>query len=202
MSRIVFFDFDGVIVDTFSLCFKIVDSREYITEVEYRKRFEGNVFDATRKYKKPDTKLETFMNDYTPELMKCEPVKEITIAIKELSSKYKLVIISSTETGPIDSYLKMVGLRDCFAEILGCDVDTSKVNKINMSLKKCGVQATETVFVTDTLGDMREAEKCGVKCIAVAGGYHDEETLRRGNPLAIVKSGFELVNAVESHFKN
>ncbi|MEK9157634.1 MAG: HAD hydrolase-like protein, partial [Patescibacteria group bacterium] len=105
-KKIVIFDFDGVIVDSFSMCLKIVDSREYITEPEYRRRFEGNVFDAKRKFKDPNTTMESFDQHYAPEVMKCEPFKGMADAIKALSEKYILVIVSSTETVSIDSYLK------------------------------------------------------------------------------------------------
>jgi len=199
-KNIIFFDFDGVIVDSFGFCFKIVDSREFITESDYRKRFEGNIYDATRKFKKPDTTFADFFSSYTPELMKCEPVSEISKAIKVLAKKYTLVIISSTETDPIDAYLQKVGLRKYFSEILGSDVDKSKINKINRSLKTHSIEARNSVFITDTLGDMREAEKCHVKCIGVVGGYHDVETLKKGNPIAIIKSGDELINAVDLYF--
>ena len=201
-NNIVFFDFDGVIVDTFAFCFKIVDSREFITESEYRQRFEGNVYDATRKFKKPDTKVDDFFLSYTPELMKCDPVEGISKVIEELAKKYTLVIVSSTETSPIDMYLRKVGLRQCFSEILGSDVDRSKVNKINQSLKTHGMDARNSVFITDTLGDMREAEKCQVKCIAVVDGYHDELILKKGNPIAIVKSAEDIIKTVDSYFDN
>lgn len=198
-SNLIFFDFDGVIVDTFSFCFRIVDSREYITEAEYRKRFEGNIFDAKRKLKDPGSTLESFFDQYTPELMKCEPVKEISEAIRELSKRYALVIVSSTQTGAIRNYLRAVGLESCFADILGSDVDKSKVNKIEKALREHKVAPGSAVFVTDALGDIREAEHCGVKAIAVKGGYNDEDTLKRGDPLAIVGTGKELVEAVEGY---
>ena len=200
MKHIIFFDFDGVIVDSFAFCFKIVDSREYITESEYRQRFEGNVYDATRKFKKPGTIVTDFFASYTPELMKCEPITEMVKAIKVLAQTYTLVIVSSTETDPIDTYLRKCNLRQYFSEILGSDVDRSKVNKIQQSLKLHDVEPQNSVFITDTLGDIREAEKCHVASIAVLGGYHNLETLQKGNPLAIIKSGDELINAVESYF--
>ena len=195
--KIVFFDFDGVIVDTYSFCFRIVESREYITEPDYRRRFEGNVFDADRKFKDPNTKLEDFVHHYTPELMKCEPIEKISKAIKELARKYKLIIISSTETEPIENFLQKTGLRECFIEILGCDVDRSKVNKINQSLENHHSDPSDSIFITDTLGDIREAEKCGVKSIAVTWGYHTKDTLEKGRPHAIVTEPGQIVEEVE-----
>lgn len=74
------------------------------------------------------------------------------------------------------------------------------MNRIDKALREHKVAPGSAVFVTDTLGDIREAEHCGVKAIAVKGGYNDEETLKRGEPLAIVGTGRELVEAVEGCF--
>lgn len=57
------------------------------------------------------------------------------------------------------------------------------------------------LFVTDTLGDIREAEKCNIKSIAVAWGYHPVTTLEKGNPIAIVQTPKELVEAIRTSFK-
>lgn len=198
-NKIVFFDFDGVIVDTYKFCFDIVQSREYITEEEYRRRFDGNIHDAVRKLKDPNSTAGDFTARYIPELMKCQPVKEMDLAIRKLAEKYTLIIVSSTASKPIDDYLVKVGLRECFTEILGADVDKSKVNKINASLKKYAVEPEEAFFITDTLGDMREADKCNVESIAVTGGYHDEIDLKRGRPLAIAHSGADVLRVVESY---
>lgn len=195
-KKIVIFDFDGVIADTFSLCFKIVDSREYITEPEYRRRFEGNVFDAKRKFKDPNTTLESFDAHYAPEVMKCETFKGIADAIKALSEKYTLVIVSSTDTVSIDSYLKSVNLRHYFKEILGSDVDRSKVKKIQTVLKDYKAEPADAIFITDTLGDIKEGDHCEVESIAVTWGYNHAEVLKRGRPYAIVNEPAELVQKV------
>ena len=43
-QKLVIWDFDGVIADTFRMCFGIIRmSNPELTEVKYRKRFEGNI---------------------------------------------------------------------------------------------------------------------------------------------------------------
>ncbi|MFA6432255.1 MAG: HAD hydrolase-like protein [Candidatus Paceibacterota bacterium] len=199
-KKVIIFDFDGVIVDTFSFCFKIVDSREYITEADYRRRFDGNVFNAERKYKKPNTTLEDFDRQYAPELMKCEPIKGMREAIQKFAEKYTLVIISSSTTSSIDNFLKAGGLKECFSEVLGCDVDKSKVNKIRRVLKDYKIEPTDAVFITDTLGDIKEGDHCGIKSIAVTWGYSPVDALQKGNPYAIVNDVAELRQKVAGFF--
>ncbi len=47
--KVILFDFDGVVVDTFSFCYRIMNSRDSISEDVYRAKFEGNINDALKK---------------------------------------------------------------------------------------------------------------------------------------------------------
>ena len=62
---------------------------------------------------------------------------------------------------------------------MGGDIHRSKVAKIQMILKKHGIKPAEAIFITDTLGDMREAIKCGVLSIGVTWGFHEKERLQK-----------------------
>lgn len=194
--KIILFDFDGVIADTYSICYKIISSHESIAHHEYKARFEGNVNDATRKLSQ-NTKRLDFFAQYTPELMKCEPNHELTKVIKELARDYTLVIISSTISEPISKYLEVYGLKDSFAEILGNDIEKSKVKKINSVIQRYKILPTETVFITDTLGDIKEAEECSVQSIAVTWGYHSVATLQKGNPRYIIDRPAEIIETIK-----
>jgi phosphoglycolate phosphatase-like HAD superfamily hydrolase len=50
----------------------------------------------------------------------------------------------------------------------------------------------ECIFVTDTLGDLLEAQKVAVKAVAVNYGFHEAERLKKGNPIAIISNLREL----------
>ena len=197
--NILMFDFDGVIVDTFSLCHIISNSISPVSEDEYRTRFEGNINDVVNKA--PPIRKADYFSEYTPELMKCEPFIELIEAIKNLAHKYTLVIISSTISPSIDSFLQKTGLRNYFSDILGNDVEKSKIKKIGMVLEKYKTDPSQALFITDTLGDIKEASACSVKSIAVSWGYNNEATLTKGNPYKIISDKKELVPAVEEYFK-
>jgi phosphoglycolate phosphatase len=76
------------------------------------------------------------------------------------------------------------------------------VEKIKMVFNKYGVSANNCLFVTDTLGDLLEAEKTGVEGIGVTWGFHGAETLKRGNPVALVDTPDELVAEIDRYFKD
>jgi len=120
--------------------------------------------------------------------------------LKELGGDYTLIVISSTFTSPIGQYLQKYNLAHYFDEIMGGDVHKSKATKINMVLEKYKVTSADCVFITDTLGDMKEAAACDVKSIGVTWGFHERERLERGEFFAIADSLKELSEGINSFF--
>lgn len=201
--NVILFDFDGVIVDSFPFCYRIIHTRDYITEDEYRARFEGNINDAPKKpiqSTSPTTPFD-FFGQYTKELLTHQPSPGIAPVIQELAQNHTLIIISSTISPPIASFLELHNLKQYFKEILGNDVEKSKVKKIQDVLQRYHLQPSETVLITDTLGDIKEANQCGVKSIAVTWGYHPAKTLKKGQPHKIIKHPNEIIDAIESYEK-
>jgi phosphoglycolate phosphatase len=198
--KIILFDFDGVIADTFAFCYNIANSRDALTHDEYRARFEGNINETSKKVSQSTSRTAPFdfFAHYTPELMKCPPNGDVVKVIQELARNYPLIIISSTITPSIVSFLEMHGLKDAFKEILGNDIEKSKVKKIQGVIQKYGIKPSETVFITDTLGDIKEAKECGVRSIAVTWGFHPIETLEKGEPHKIISRPEEIIEAVKS----
>ncbi len=197
--KVILFDFDGVVVDTFSFCYRIMNSRDSISEEAYRAKFEGNINDTLKKPEQnPRAEPFDFFGQYHPELMTCQPNEEMVKVIKELARSHTLIIISSTISSSISQFLEMQGLADAFKEILGNDVEKSKVKKINDVLRRYDIKPTETVFITDTLGDIKEAKACGVESIAVTWGYHPTTTLERGNPYQIIDHPNKIIETIQT----
>lgn len=196
-NKILLFDFDGVIVDTFDICYTSMKTviANPPDEEGYRNWFNGNIYDnEERKIK--STKIDdrdAYFSSYTPLLMKLEPVAGIIDALKELNEKYRMLIVSSTISSSINSYFGKHNLSHYFEKIYGADIHKSKVNKINMIFSEFNIDQNDCVFISDTLGDMREASKVGVRSIGVSWGFHKRQVLQQGDPIAIVDSTKELV---------
>ena len=79
-------------------------------------------------------------------------------------------------------------------------MEISKVIKINGLLKKYGHDPKDALFITDTLGDIRDGTACGVATIGVTWGNHDRETLKKGEPYAIVDTVPELEAEIGKFF--
>ena len=120
--------------------------------------------------------------------------------IKSLSHGYKLIVISSTITSPIKEFMERHQVAQYFTEIMGNDVHASKVEKIKMVFSKYGADSKKCIFITDTLGDMKEASHVGVVAVGVTWGFQNKETLLKGKPLLIVQKPKELLSAISSYF--
>jgi phosphoglycolate phosphatase-like HAD superfamily hydrolase len=201
----ILFDFDGVIADSFQPAFEVQKMIcPHLTEDGYRKRFEGNIND----WEEPvNVHTEAcrhdidFFTEYIPRMLKeVQIVPGITEVIINLEKNYTLVVISSTITSPIRGFLERHDLANHFAQIMGNDVHTSKVEKMKIVFDTYGIEPNDSVFITDTLGDMREAEKMKVGAIGVTWGFHTPDTLLRGKPFRIVEGPTGLLKAVPDYF--
>lgn len=202
--RFVFFDFDGVISDSHAIAFEIAQKVcVHMTMEKHRRHFEGNIND----WKLAD-ELDHSACDhdadwwglYLPRFAGVHPFPGSIRAVQDLGEKYRLAIISSTVSSPIMEFLKKYDAAHYFSDVMGNDVHPSKVAKMNMLFERYSLSPEHCVFITDTLGDMREAEHVNVGTIGVSWGYHEKERLAKGNPFRIVDHPQELVAAVDTYF--
>lgn len=206
MQKTIFFDFDGVILDSFAPAYEVSSyMHPRMSESEYREAFEGNINDTdshTHKCGDDCRKNLDFFTEYIPKVMNiAKPFDGMSECLIELHKKYRLCIISSTLTLPIMDLLSKFSMNNFFSDILGNDVHKSKVEKIKMLKEKYCLKNEDCVFVTDTLGDIKEASIVGVPAIAVSWGFHKVETLKRGNPIRIVGTTDELQKSISDHFE-
>src|SRR3990167_5395120 len=205
-KQFILFDFDGVIADSFQPSFEIQKMIcPHLTENIYRKIFEGNIND----WEEPiNVHIEEcrhdidFFTEYIPRMKKeVQIVPGMKDVVIELEKNYTLIVISSTITSPIKEFLEGHDLANHFAQIMGNDVHTSKVEKMKMVFEKFGVESKDCVFITDTLGDMHEAAKMSVGSIGITWGFNAPETLLRGKPFRLVEKPKDLLTAVADYFK-
>ncbi|MDD3175638.1 MAG: HAD hydrolase-like protein [Candidatus Nanoarchaeia archaeon] len=186
------FDFDGVINDSLDLVYyfnKIIDPD--LTLEQYKKRFEGNLYSSTDVT--PEKILQYFQlkGDATEKSLLKPHIKEILI---ELSKNAPLFIITSDRTPAVQKYFQNHGIAQIITQIYGVEIHHSKEIKFSMLFKDHNLTKEECLFVTDTLGDILEAHKVGVKTIGVTEfGFHDALTLQKGNPYKIISKLEELL---------
>lgn len=204
MKRTLLFDFDGVIVDSFAPAFEASKMIcPHTTEEDYQRFFEGNINDAVNipVVHTEDCRRDIdFFEAYIPKMQHVPLVGGMDEVIKTLAEAYRLVIISSTISAPIRELLERFHLEKYFDQFLGNDIHQRKTEKIQMIFDQYAHHPSECVFITDTLGDLREAKEKGVGAIAVSWGFHSRETLQKESPFRIVDTPKELIDAVGDYF--
>jgi len=205
-KKIALFDFDGVIADSYSVAFEVNKAvLPGLTEDVFRGFFDGNINDWGKgavSANEIQRIRKEFFEKYLPRIKEVKMFPGIKEAITKLEKLYTLIVISSTITSPIREFMERYNMAEHFDEIMGNDVHTSKVEKAKMVFKKYGVGAPDCVFITDTLGDMREASLAGVRSIGVTWGFHKKDKLLKGNPFCIIEKPEDLNSIVCEYLKD
>ena len=201
-KKVLLIDFDGVIVDTFDLCMETSNKVWGHHSVDkYREWFEGNLYKSLNIDQDGFTDKENiFFKLYAPRMLKLDPIEGIIDIMGRLRERHVLVIISTSVNSPIEEYLAKHSMTSNFDKVFGADIHKSKVMKIKMVFDEYGVTPQDCLFITDTLGDMREAREAGVDAIGVTWGWHPRETLEKGFPFTIVDKPSEIMEAVDRYF--
>src|ERR1035437_5500951 len=154
-KKIVMFDFDGVLVNTLEFSYKIhTRNNKDFTWERFKSFSDGNFHEGFDKavHEENFVAIDNFYEHYEKELKKLTIHEVLNKTIAELSKKYILLIISSTDGSSINKFLKKEKLDHCFLEIYGHDFNKSKVFKIKKILEKYNISPQDTVLITDTLG--------------------------------------------------
>ena len=203
-KKFVLFDFDGVIADSFALGYdvaRIVHHEANLTPDDYREWFEGNVYESIKKKVPGGPRDEAYFAEFAPRAKnEVGLIEGVVDVVAKLHESYTLIIISSTISHSIQDFLDRHTLGHYFSDVMGSDVHRSKVEKIRMVFEKYDTAADQCVFITDTLGDMREAKEHGIGAIGVPWGWHTHATLEKGIPFRIVDTPAELPDAVDDYF--
>jgi len=184
--KAIIFDFDGVIEDSFEFHVnKITEFTGFnLSKKELRHMHTGNFFEKAPK-ELHDVNWKQYRDYIYKEQTNLITNKSIKKALINLHNNFQLFIISSGGTKNIKSYLTNNKLN-IFKEVLGFEKIKSKEKKFEFIFNKYSLTPNDCIFVTDTLGDIIEANDVNVKTIAVDFGYHSRSVLKKGHPFAII----------------
>jgi len=109
-------------------------------------------------------------------------------AIKKLSEKYPLYIVSNCQAGYIEVFLEGTGLGEYFKDHL-CPGDSGKEKADNIKEIARRNNLKDAVYVGDTMGDYRATKEAGLPFIHAAYGFGEVP-----NPDYIINEPLDLLN--------
>ncbi|MEI8339475.1 MAG: HAD family hydrolase [bacterium] len=180
MKKVIIFDIDGVLFDTIPHAEKYF--LEEYTDVPgdiYKRVNAGNYHEEKNKIshlKKPLSEVEerervTGYEERKSNLPMFPGMKEL---LEKLHASGVLLV---SNTGAYKSRcvpgLEKAGVIDLFDFIATAETSKSKSEKFKIIEEKYQIPKSEMVFITDALGDLKEAQISGVSTIAVTWGVHD-----------------------------
>jgi len=190
--KLVIFDFDGTLADTFPWFLKTLDQvaeKFNLIKIDKNKTEELRKLDAASflKYLKiPLYKLPTIAT-YMRKLM-TEQIEDIKLfegtakLLKELKSRgHKIAIVSTNSQENIAKVMgvELIKLSDFFVGGVSMFGKESKLKKV---LKLAGITKEEAIYIGDELRDVHASQKIGLPVGAVAWGYNAAESLKALSP--------------------
>ena len=204
--KLLLFDFDGVIFDSFDAMAPLVTKHWGTTEEEQRAVHDVNVFTAKdeetpEERDAEEARIAAFYAEADRVLPDMCPVfPGVRAVLPQLAVNYRLFVVSSSLSSTITKVLEQCSLADCFSGIYGMENERSKVKKIHTILAAAGKHPRESLFITDTLGDVREARTAGVDAIAVTWGFMTASVFCRSEPWDTCDDPADLPEKIGRYF--
>lgn len=199
---------DGVILDSLELALKTLMAQfPTMVAADYKQIVCGNFHEELAKFelthaRKSETEAEkqTRQNIWAKTKSTCRLYDGVYDFLKRLHEHgYVLTINTSALTRNCIPTLQKNNIAHLFDFVATAEVSKSKVEKFAMIKDRYGVDKSDMLFITDTLGDVREAYIADVSTVVVTWGAHDalyfkQENLQ--NLRSIVNTVDELETAI------
>ncbi|HEY5814694.1 MAG TPA: HAD-IA family hydrolase, partial [Terrimicrobiaceae bacterium] len=201
--KLLVFDFDGTIADTFDA--GVVILNKLAEEFGFRPLHPTDMEKArdmrTRQLVKflgiPTRKMSRIARRGSEELHSCihsiQPLPGMPEALRELHALgYSLGILTSNTELNVQIFLRSHGLEifdfvRCSSKLLG------KARLIRSVIRRERVRAAEMLFVGDETRDIEACQKVGVRIAAVTWGYNSRRSLEAMKPDFVFENAKDLV---------
>ena len=206
-ARVVLFDFDGTIADTYQALAKITN--ELSTEFGYKaldqeellllknlssreivKRTEISIFKIPFLVRRVRAEL-------SKEIAELPPIEDMTQILFELKNRgYILGIVTSNIKENVEIFLANNQLNSLFSYIYSSTAIFGKHRVINQAIKNNKLNKSNVIYVGDETRDIRSARKSNIGVIAVSWGFNSAEILQEYQPDYLVNQPQELLKAI------
>jgi phosphoglycolate phosphatase len=196
MTSVLIFDYDGVLVDSFDLFMKLfLDSckkhgwKQISTKEEFLSLFHGNMYENMMNLGMNRQNILDVVLDVKKGLL--GHIDDLNLfpglheILNDLATHHILLISTSNDTDVVKTFLEKQHIT-VFEEVFGSDVHPSKIKKIALIKKK--YHADDYYYIGDTIGDIIEGKRAGIKTVGVTWGWHTKQQLINSNPDALIEN--------------
>jgi phosphoglycolate phosphatase-like HAD superfamily hydrolase len=207
--KVIIFDFDGTIADSFDLVLSIsnrlADQYGYSpVQPEEVKRWKNlSSKEIVRQSGVPLFQLPFLLlrlrRELKREIYKLKPIpgmKEALIALKRQGNSLGIVTSNSKEN--VTSFLKTHDIEELF-DFLGSGLTLFGKGKIiKKVIRQNSLNPATVLYVGDETRDVEAARKIHIRSIAVSWGYNSSEALAKQNPDFLIHQPSALINLIQN----
>ena len=175
MIKVLFFDFDGTIANAKNLVFrsllKTLDRYGYDFQGNRIKKLLGiKTLNILKNLGVRAGEMDNIRKDFYSMLVKGLYSLKLCVSVKplwELKRRYKMIVISNSESSFIKASAKKLKVDKLFNEIHGAEGFSSKDKILKKLFKKFKIKPREAVYIGDRFSDVEYARKAGCYSIAI-----------------------------------
>ena len=213
-TRLVIFDFDGVLIDSHRIVPRIyraiLEELHVPAQLRDQAIHDGDFYDL--QYRKTLAKFGITEQERIRQAEQiwhrlaeqwedeCRLYPGVRRTVEELSKVYLLAVLSNNTKERVDRDLGRHGILKHFRLTVGVEGDEAKPNPIGLLRCMETLKATpaETVYIGDMDDDITAGRRAGIKkVIAVTYGYHSIKRLAPQKPDALIGDAAGLLLAVQ-----
>jgi len=203
MNKVLLFDFDGTIADSFQNLLEIIKSLSSKYDLP---KLTGKQINALRSrdaktimelLKIPIYKIPLMAHDVRKiqgeHIAKLEAFKDIPKILHKLKDKkFTLSILTSNKEANVKKFLSNNHIN-IFNNVYGDAGIFQKARAIGKFLKKNHYKKDEVIYIGDEIRDILACRKIGIKIVSVTWGYNSKESLIKNKPDFVANTPKELL---------
>lgn len=204
MKKIIIFDFDGTLADTFPPMVKIL--KKQVKEMGYGELTSRQIdvmremkpLDIIKHFKFPIWKVPSLIKDIREGLFKqiaqVKLFQGIDNVVLDLKRKgFTLGILTSNSVKAVEIFLNEHNL-ECFDFVESETKIFKKSKHLIKIIKKYSFNKNEVIYIGDEVRDIIASQETGIDVIAVTWGYNRRDVLKQNHPTYLVDKPNDIIN--------
>lgn len=208
MKKIIIFDFDGTLADTFPISSEIFKQvvKDYgydeITDEDIQKLRDMSIWQIIMHFKFPIWKIPELLNrvrekafNYVEYIKPFDGIKEMLYGLKK--KNVKLGILTSNSKKIVEAFLKHKKFPKF--EFIESELNIfKKPRHLKNAISKYKFSKNEVVYVGDEVRDILASQETGIDVIAVTWGYNRRDVLKQNHPTYLVDKPIDIISMLSN----